>query len=33
MADALAYAPADAAVTDPEAFVVSGESRLQPVAA
>ena len=33
MADALAYAPADATVSDPEAFLVSGEARLRPVAA
>ena len=33
MADALAYAPADAPVSDPEAFVISGEARLRPLAA
>lgn len=33
MADALAYAPAAATVSDPEAFLVSGEARLRPAAA
>ena len=33
MADALAYAPAEATVSDPEAFLVSGEGRLRPVGA
>ena len=32
MAGALAYAPADAAVSDPEAFLVSGDARARPVA-
>jgi aminodeoxyfutalosine deaminase len=31
MADAMAYAPADAAPSDPETFLVSGEARLRPV--
>jgi hypothetical protein len=33
MSEALAYASADATVSDPEAFVVSGEARLCLVAA
>jgi cytosine/adenosine deaminase-related metal-dependent hydrolase len=33
MADALAYAATDGTVSDPEAFLVSGEARLRPVAA
>jgi hypothetical protein len=32
MADALAYAATDAAVSDPEGFLVSGEARVRLVA-